>query len=256
MASWKSLQTRLKAFLKLLAKRWLPIPVQGVFRHGLRQRPSPPRKWVRFGSLRRLAPISSMFGYDRGTPIDRYYIEHFLARHADDVRGHVLEIADNTYTRRFGAGRVSVSDILYVVEGNPRATIIADLQSADHVPSDTFDCIIFTQTLQYIFDAPAAIRTLHRILRPGGVLLATVPGICVFDDDRSATSVQWSFFPASLKRLFTDVFPPHNVTIGCQGNVLAAIALLHGIAVEELSEHELDFHDVRYVVSNTIRAVK
>ena len=46
--------------------------------------------------------LSRDFGFDRGTPIDRYYIESFLSTHASDIRGHVLEVADNTYTRRFG----------------------------------------------------------------------------------------------------------------------------------------------------------
>jgi hypothetical protein len=42
---------------------------------------------VDFGDLRRLAPVSRHFGVDRGTALDRYYIEGFLARHATDVRG-------------------------------------------------------------------------------------------------------------------------------------------------------------------------
>ena len=117
-----------------------------------------------------------MFGYDRGRPIDRYYIEEgFLARHGDDIRGHVLEIGDASYTQEFGGDRVAVSDVLHVDEGNPQATIVADLSSADHIPSDTFDCIIFTQTLHFIYDVRSAIQTLHRILKPEGVLLATFP---------------------------------------------------------------------------------
>ncbi len=132
---------------------------------------------VQFGSFRRLTPISRDFGCDRGRPIDRYYIENFLERRSEDVRGRVLEIGENTYTRRFGGERVTQSDILHVTEGEPQATIIADLASADHIPSNSFDCIILTQTLQLIYDVPAALRTIRRILKPAGVLLATFPGI-------------------------------------------------------------------------------
>ena len=132
---------------------------------------------VDFGDLRRLAPISRKFGVDRGLPIDRFYVERFLDAHADDIRGHVLEIGEDTYTRRFGGARVMASDVLHVSADNPAATIVADLADAPQIPDDRFDAIILTQTLQLIFDPPAAIRTLHRILKPGGTLLVTVPGI-------------------------------------------------------------------------------
>ncbi|MGH2371196.1 MAG: glycosyltransferase, partial [Chloroflexota bacterium] len=133
---------------------------------------------VHFGSLRRLAPVSRRFGWDRGgLPVDRYYIERFLERHASDVAGHVLEVRDDAYTRRFGGARVSRADVLHPTADNPKATIVADLTDAEQVPSDTFDCIILTQVLPFIPDFQAAARTLHRILRPGGVLLATMPGI-------------------------------------------------------------------------------
>src|SRR5687767_2014936 len=100
---------------------------------------------VRFGSLRRVNPISRHFGFDRGQPVDRHYIEGFLARNATDVRGRVVEVGDDSYTRRFGAGRVTRSDVLHVSADNPQATIVADLANAEHVPSDTFDCVIVTQ---------------------------------------------------------------------------------------------------------------
>ena len=107
---------------------------------------------VSLGNLRRLEPISRKFGFDRGQPVDRYYVENFLARHAEDVRGRVLEIGHDFYTRQYGGGRVEHSDVLQVAEGNPQATIVADLTRADHVPSDAFDCVILAQTLHLIYD--------------------------------------------------------------------------------------------------------
>ena len=67
---------------------------------------------VDFGHFRRLIPISKEWGFDRGLPIDRYYIERFLQRHAADIRGRVLEVGDNAYTRRFGGDRVTNSDVI------------------------------------------------------------------------------------------------------------------------------------------------
>ena len=143
----------------------------------------PPVGRVRFGDLRRVTPIARRFGFDRGLPVDRHYIEGFLRRHALAVKGHVLEIGGNDYTRAFGGGRVETSDVLDVSPENDRATVIADLAQAPQIASETFDCIICTQTLQLIYDVKAAVATLHRILKPGGTILATFPGISQTDDD-------------------------------------------------------------------------
>jgi SAM-dependent methyltransferase len=207
--------------------------------------------------LRRLNPISTMFGYDRGRPIDRYYIEEdFLARHRDDVRGHVLEIGDASYTREFGGDQVAISDVLHVDEGNPQATIVADLSSAEHIPSDTFDCIILTQTLHLIYDVRSAIQTLHRILKPEGVLLATFPGISQITRSRWGDQWYWSFTQLSAKRLFEESFPATSVEVEAHGNVLTAISFLHGLAAEELREEELKSRTPGYEVIVTVRAVK
>jgi ubiquinone/menaquinone biosynthesis C-methylase UbiE len=152
---------------------------------------------------------------------------------------------------------VAKSDILHVWNDNPRATIVADLTCADYIPSDTFDCIIFTQTLQFIYDVRAALRHLYRILKPGGVLLATFHGISQisrYDMDRWGE--YWRFTTLSARRLFEEVFPPEHITIEAYGNVLTAIAFLHGLAAEELKQEELDYHDPDYEVLITVRAVK
>lgn len=211
---------------------------------------------VDFGSLRRTTPISLDFGCDRGLPIDRYYIENFLARYGEDVRGRTLEIGDNSYTRRYGGERVTRSDVLHVVEGSPQATIIADLSSAGSIPSNTFDCIILTQTLQLIFDVRAAVKTIYRILKPGGVLLATFPGISQTYDNEWGDTWYWNFTAVSARRLFEEVFPPEKLKIESFGNVLAAISFLHGIAVEELTQEELDYSEAGYDVTLTVRSVK
>jgi SAM-dependent methyltransferase len=129
------------------------------------------------GDLRRLTPIDPGFGLGRGKPVDRHYIEDFLRRHADDIRGRVLEVGEDAYTVEYGGRRVTHSDILHADDSNPRATLIGDLAAGDALPGDAFDCFICTQTLTYIYDVQGAVQTIHRILKPGGVLLATVPGI-------------------------------------------------------------------------------
>jgi hypothetical protein len=216
----------------------------------------PPKGKVRFGDLRRLRPISYEFGFDRGLPIDRYYIESFLARNADDIRGHVLEVGDDSYICRFGGDRVLKKDILHVADGNPMATVVADLARADHIPSNLFDCIILTQTLHLVFDVNSALQTLHRILKPGGVLLATFPGISQISIDEWSDSWYWAFTLRSAHRMFGNVFPAGNLEIEAHGNVLTATAFLQGLAADELDQEELDHYDPHYPTLLTVRAVK
>lgn len=213
---------------------------------------------VNFGDLRRLSPISPIFGFERGQAIDRYYIESFLDENRLDIRGRVLELGDPSYTQRFGDDRVTQSDVLHVVAGNPIATIVADLTQADHVPSDAFDCVIFTQSLQMIYDLKAALRTLHRILKPGGVLLVTSAGIAKIGRrlGRDDWGEYWHLTTQSLAALFAETFPGADARIASRGNVLAATAFLHGLATEELSPAELDHTDPDFEVLVTARVQK
>jgi len=243
---------------KALARRVLPAPVRVAlrrYRDGANH--IPPVGEVRLGDLQRTSPLSRQWGFDRGLPVDRYYIERFLAAHASDIQGRTLEIGDDVYTRRFGNIRVSHSDVLHAVPGNPKATVVADLVAGDQLPTSHYDCIIYTQTLPFIYDVPAALRTLHRILKPGGSLLVTIPGITKMStEDMSSWGAYWRFTRMSSHRLFTEVFPPGAVTVETYGNVGAAVAFLHGLAAEELPHEDLDYADSEYEVLIAVRAIK
>lgn len=242
----------LRARFASAARRVLPRSILRLRNH----ESTPVSGRVAFGDLRRTRPIDPYFGWDRGQPIDRYYIERFLTDRAPDVHGCILEVGDATYTRRFGGGRVTRSEVLHVDPDAPGATIVADLADADHVPSDLFDCIILTQTLHLIFDVRAAVATLHRILAPGGVLLATVPGISQVDRGEWAATWYWSFTGAAARRAFEERFATEEVTVVQHGSVLSAVALLEGLASHELTEAELAVDDPAYPVFVGVRAVK
>jgi Methyltransferase domain len=209
---------------------------------------------ARLGTLRRTSPLSHDFGYDRGTPIDRYYIERFLSGHRSQIRGRVLEVKDSTYTERFGIG-VTHKDVLDIDPANPLATITADLARADAISEASFDCFILTQTLQLICDMRSAIAHARRILKPAGVLLVTGPAISPIVDDDQLTDY-WRFTPASCAELFGDVFGHESIRVRAYGNILTAIAFLTGMAVEELTAQELDTHDARFTMLMSVSAVK
>jgi SAM-dependent methyltransferase len=214
------------------------------------------RRRPNLGDLRRLTPIDPNWGFERGTPIDRIYVERFVGAHAGDIRGHVLEIAAPDYTTRFGVG-VTAVDILMAEEGNPQATIVADLADAPHIADGTFDCLIVTQTLQFVYDVRAALRTLHRILAPSGVLLATVPGLTKISPiEDVAYGEWWHYTSRSMLRVAGEAFGDENVEVQSYGNVLSAAAFLYGLAASDLESAELDSHDPLYEVIVGLRCVK
>jgi SAM-dependent methyltransferase len=249
--------SRIRAF----ARRWLPDPVRRELR-ALQRRfglHSAPVGTVDFGQLRRLTPISPVFGCDRSLPlIDRYYIEAFLTRHADAIRGRVLEVGDARYTRRFGGARVERSEVLHSVPGNPAATLVADLAAADAIPAGCYDCIILTQTLQMIFEVRAALGHLQRILKPGGVLLGTSHGISRIARREGVDpwGEYWHFTAQSTRRLFEALFPPDHLEIVTYGNVLSAAASLYGLAAADLTRAELDHRDPDFEVIVAVCARK
>ncbi|MBA3432477.1 MAG: methyltransferase domain-containing protein [Actinobacteria bacterium] len=220
----------------------------------MRQRLRRLRRPAWLGTIRRTTPLSDHWGFDRGTPVDRYYIERFMAQESQRIRGRVLEVADSGYTRRFGHG-VERSDILDIDASNPAATFVADLAAADALPSDTFDCFILTQTLQYVFDLQGAVRHVHRILRPGGAVLCTVPAVSRIGR-RYLETEYWRFTAASSSRLFREAFGDGAVEVRARGNVLACVAFLMGMACEELSARELESDDEFFPLVVTIRASK
>jgi SAM-dependent methyltransferase len=220
----------------------------------------------------RSIPASRRDGFDRGGPIDRYYIEHFLRRHAGegeygagDFKGRVLEFTDNTYTRKFGTlskgnpnpGDVTQSDVLDVSDANARATVVGDITVETDLPEDAFDCIICTQVLLVVYDYRAALKTMHRALRPGGTLLMTNPGITkVCRPDIDLWGDYWRFTSLSVRRLLEELFPPENVKVEAYGNVRSAAAALYGLSATELRPEELDLRDPDYEVIVAARAVK
>ena len=213
------------------------------------------RKPRDLGELRRTTPFST-WGSSRGGPIDRVYIEQFMQEHADDIHGRALEIAGDEYIRSYGKG-VRQTDILDIFPDNPRATIVADIADAPNIPDDSFDCVLVTQVLSWIYDIRAPLRTVHRILAPNGVLLATTPGICRINPVESKLFGQWwHLTDMSAKRVTEEVFGEGNVDVQTYGNVLAAAGFLFGLGPNDLTAEELAVNDPAFQMVVAIRAVK
>lgn len=261
MAKWKQRIAMFKllpaetplAFLRAAAIRALPIPVANFLRKLRRRRRAPGLGRVDMGDLVRIKPISDVFGFDRGTPIDRHYILDFLSRHAADITGHALEIGDAAYCEGLGTN-ISQQEILHVSDDVPGVTIVGDLATRGTLEGRDLDCIVLTQTLHLIYDMAAAVAELKRGLRPGGIVLATVPGISPLDKEEWAEVWYWSLTQHSALRLFSDVFGPENVEVKVYGNAFSATCFLQGLAQEEIGREWLEPCDPSFPVTIAIRA--
>lgn len=202
-------------------------------------------------------PIYPSFGWASGTPIDRHYIHAFLEANAEAVRGRVLEIGDREYTTTYGGMRVTDSDVLSAVATDDPHTIVADLSHAPVLTDDTYDCVILTQTLHYIFDMPKALAEVHRVLKPGGTLLVTVPGISQISTwDMERWGDRWRLTDLSMRELLGTCFRPEEVDVHTYGNAAAAVAFLEGIPSEKLPRRVLDRTNPEYQVLVAARARK
>jgi hypothetical protein len=202
-------------------------------------------------ALRRLdGPLSDWYGYDRGTPVDRPYIEAFLAQHAADVRGRVLEVKSDDYARRFGSGRVTRVDVVDVDADNPAATMVADLDQPSVLERGAYDCVVLTQTLQFLTPS-VALPELYASLAPGGVLLVTTSALT---RQETPDTDRWRLPPAGLRDLLTTCLPAEaEVEVEGRGNAVAAAASLLGMVVQELSPAQLAPVDWRFPVVSLAR---
>ncbi len=199
-----------------------------------------------------LEPISRRWGFERGTPISRWYIDRFLESNKKDITGNVLEIKNARYTNSLGTN-VTLSDILDIDKSNTSATIYADLATADNVESEKYDCFILTETLQFVYDLDSAIAHAHRVLKPNGVLLVSVP--CVSPSDDELMSVDhWRFTTLGCEKLFGNVFGSNNTQVVGYGNYAVSAGMLSGLAIEDIPEEKLDMYDGKYTTGIFIRA--
>ncbi|MGP4082433.1 class I SAM-dependent methyltransferase [Pseudalkalibacillus sp. R45] len=198
-------------------------------------------------------PVSRQFGFDRGQPIDRYYIEKFLEENQHVIKGKVLEIGENRYASLFGKDIDSV-DILDI-DRYPGVTIIGNLETGENVPDGEFDCFILTQVIHIIYDFKEALKNAMKTLKPGGVLLVTFPGVSQNCKTKEYGDY-WRFTGMALQRCFSEIDSAGDLRIVSHGNVGIAQAFLEGRAVHEIPKSLLAFNDPRYEVIHTVAITK
>lgn len=189
-----------------------------------------------------MEPLSDNHGFERGTPLDRRYIETFLACREDVFHGAVLEVGDDRYSRRFGAP--SHTTVVDVDRTNPDATLLADLCAHASLPAQTYDCIVLVETL-HLLSAPAAcIANCQQALVSGGSLLVTVPALKRLSPTRP-DSDYWRFTPAGLELVLKQAW--HGpFTVESFGNLRVCLGFLCGQVVEDLDDDDFARNDPRF----------
>ena len=202
-----------------------------------------------------IVPVSRKFGAERGFAVDRVYIEDFLSRYKEDVRGIAMEIESDAYIKKFGGNKVT-SQIIIHVKGWEN-TLKANLETGEGLYENMVDCFICTQTLQYIYHLDKAVENIYKLLRPNGVALITVPGIKSLSQYHDQNWGEWwSFTRRSVNRLFSEVFGEDNVQIDSYGNVKTAMAFLYGLCKEDMTEDDFIYNDEQFPFLITARVLK
>ncbi len=193
-------------------------------------------------------PVSTKYGLERGKTIDRYYIESFLEKNRAYIHGDCIEIAENTYTLRYGENRVKNAYILHV-EGWGEGAIKGNLETGEGISENQYDCAIITQTLMFLFDIRKAAENIYKMLKEGGTALITVAGISqVSRYDAELWGSYYSFHEDAVKALFEPVFGREGVTVETYGNVKTSMAMLCGLCQEDLQKADFNFQDNDYPV--------
>ena len=197
-----------------------------------------------WGNLRRTHPFSDHYGFDRGTPIDRYYVLKFMEKYREHIAGDVLEIQGTAYTQVCGHN-VRRSDSIDI-DPQHGTTFVCDLAASERVlASNAYDCFLLPNTLNHLKDPVASLQQALRVIRPGGTILATAPTLTPLTPDFSEYQ---RFTVAGLREIGQRAWPGQKFAAESYGNVLAATAALMGLAGEELMASELEVNDPRYPV--------
>ena len=216
-------------------------------------------KKVEFSNLSGIEPVSRLFGIERGQPVDRYYIEKFLGSNRNLIRGKILEVASDGYSRKFTGNSAKPEFHIMCPERSPGPNSFdADLTRPETLPGNQYDCFTCTQTYNFIYEVQEAVKGTHLLLKNDGVLLATVSGISQISNyDKDRWGDYWRFTAQSVSRLFGEVFGNENVEVVTYGNLMASMAHLQGLAIEDLPEMNLlDTYDPDYPVIIGIKAKK
>jgi hypothetical protein len=206
--------------------------------------------------LDRTEPFSRVFGLDRGSAIDRRFMDDFIQNNAKHLQGSVLEVGDDQYTYKYGSKIIKSA----ILAGNTHSCRSRCYPSADLTKHESlaevgiYDCVIATNVLNFIYDIDSAVKGLAKLVKPGsGVVLVTVAGIVsVSRYDYERWGDYWRFNDMSVRYLFERHF--RQVEVSVYGNAPLAAAFIMGLSQEEVPNKLFEHHDRDYQILIAVKA--
>lgn len=204
---------------------------------------------IDFGDFRGQLPFCPQFGSLRGTPIDRYYLDKFIAEIREEVVGNTLEIGGKKDNRLlYGVNKAA--PYLTMDLAGKGLDIIGDAHDISAVEKGSLDSVIIFNVLEHCQRPWVVVDNIYEWLKDNGQVFCMVPNaqrVHNFPKD------YWRIFPDAIDSLFAR-FPHRKLYI--YGNPLTTIASYMGVAAEELKAEELDAAQENYPVASCIHARK
>ena len=121
----------------------------------------------------------------------RHWLEGSLAK-----GGTVLDIGG-----RIQPYRTLLPETRYLAIDLRLTPLVNVVANAERIPfpSQGFDLVLCTQMLEYAPDPGLVLSEIHRVLKPGGRVLLSVPSVFPQDADED----RWRFLPAGIRQLLS-----------------------------------------------------
>jgi SAM-dependent methyltransferase len=220
------------------------------------------RSWLNFGYRLYAMPLRlgtipflslSKSTFLIGTPIPRFYWNDFLTQHRNAFRGHGIEVGSDATIRRIGGAALTKVDVLNISPGSG-VTIVADLCTGEHIPSNQFDVFLNQFTLHMVLDHQKALYHSLRMLKPGGRLVVSFPCVSGYPAEgvpysEPRTYVERWFTPIGVERLLNQFVPSSSYEMQVYGNRHARASYVLGIGSESLPSALLRKHDPHWPVA-------
>jgi len=131
-----------------------------------------------------------------GQSLFRRYQNTFLERYGPELDGHVVELGGEKHYnhRRFFPNATEYTCTNIARDYDEYADI-----TALPYPNDSQDAFVCVSVLEHVYDVHKAVKEVHRALKIGGRLLATIPFAYPFHDEQD----YWRFSVSAYQTLFS-----------------------------------------------------
>ena len=180
------------------------------------------------------------------TSVRRYFIDQFFFSKRNLINGKVIDIGGKKIKKRglFDISEFS-KDITYVnIEKNDKPDILADASSIP-LPNESFDTAIMGELLEHVPDPLAVLKEAYRLLKPNGIVLATVP----FMYPIHADPFDYGRYTESFWKRAKDLVGFKKIEIEKQGSMFAVLALMvqHFFQSKNISWRPIQFPLVKFL---------